>query len=110
MSDGSPPTAIVHLPGPLRDRAGRQASVRVQGVTVREIIADLDRQFPGMRFHLCEETGELRPFVNVFVEADNVRDLEGLDTPVTEGATVYVLHSVAGGDGPLRVQEGVLCR
>ncbi len=97
MGGGSSPASTVHLPGPLRGRAGRRPSVNVRGATVREIIDDLDRQFPGMRFHLCEETGELRPFVNVFVGSENVRDLQGLETPVPEGASVYVLHSVAGG-------------
>lgn len=71
--------------------------MRARGATVRALIDDLDQQFPGMRFHLCEETGALRPFVNVFVGNDNVRDLRGLDTPVVDGAAVYVLHSVAGG-------------
>ncbi len=88
---------MVHLPGPLRGRAGRRASVSAHGATVREVIDDLERQFPGMRFHLCEEAGVLRPFVNIFVGSDNVRDLQGLETPVPDGASVYVLHSVAGG-------------
>jgi molybdopterin synthase sulfur carrier subunit len=87
----------IRLPGPLRERAGRRADVQAEGATVREVIDDLERRFPGMRFRLCEETGTLRPFVNIFVDADNIRDLQGLDTPVPDGATLYVLHSVAGG-------------
>lgn len=97
MVGGSSPAATVYLPGSLRDRAGRRASVGAQGATVRAIIDDLERQFPGMRFHLCEETGALRPFVNIFVGSDNIRDLQGLDTPVPDRASIYVLHSVAGG-------------
>ncbi|MBI3997984.1 MAG: MoaD/ThiS family protein [Armatimonadetes bacterium] len=97
MVAGPSPTATINLPGPLRARAGNRASVRAQGSTVREIIDDLDRQFPGLRPQLCEETGNLRPFVNIFLERDNVRDLRGLDTPVPEGATLHVLLSVAGG-------------
>jgi molybdopterin synthase sulfur carrier subunit len=50
-----------------------------------------------MRFRLCDETGELRPFVNIFLEVCSIRDLQGLDTPLTDGATLHVLHSVAGG-------------
>ena len=64
---------------------------------MRAIIGDLDRQFPGLQSHLCEETGNLREFVNIFLENDNVRDLQGLDTPVPDGATIHVLLSVAGG-------------
>ncbi|OFX28288.1 MAG: hypothetical protein A2Z07_08665 [Armatimonadetes bacterium RBG_16_67_12] len=85
------------MPGPLRERAGGRAAIAARGATVREIIDDLERQFPGMRIRLCEETGELRPFVNIFLETENVRDLHGLATPVPEGATLHVLHSVAGG-------------
>lgn len=97
MGDGRLSAATVRLPGPLRDRAGRRASVDAQGATVRAIVDDLERQFPGMRFALCEETGNVRPFVNIFLENDNIRDLRGLDTPVPDGATLHVLLSVAGG-------------
>lgn len=98
MGDGQSSAATVRLPGPLRDRAGRRTSVGARGATVREIVDDLERQFPGMRFALCEETGNLRPFVNIFLESDNIRDLRGLETPVPEGATLHVLLSVAGGN------------
>ncbi|MGH2403297.1 MAG: MoaD/ThiS family protein [bacterium] len=97
MVDGAAAGATVHLPGPLRARAGKRPSVRAQGGTIRAIIDDVDRQFPGMRAALCEETGNLRPFVNIFVENDNVRDLRGLDTPVEGEVTLHVLLSVAGG-------------
>jgi len=104
------PTVTVHLPGPLRERAARRTSVPARGATVRDIIADLDRQYPGLRFHLCEETGELRPFVNIFIETQSVRDLQGLDSPVSDGASLYVLHSVAGGGSSLHSWGGDLCR
>ncbi len=97
MAGGPSPGVTVHLPGPLGARAGRHPSVRAGGATVRALIDDLDHQFPGLRVSLCEETGKLRPFVNIFLEGDNVRDLQGLDTPVEGGATVHVLLSVAGG-------------
>lgn len=71
--------------------------MHAQGSTVREVIADLERQFPGMLFRLCDETGELRPFVNIFIETENVRDRQGLQTSVPGGATLHILLSVAGG-------------
>ncbi|MDR7421937.1 MAG: MoaD/ThiS family protein [Armatimonadota bacterium] len=89
----------IRLPGPLRERAGQRAAVQVEAATVREALDALDRRFPGMRFCLCEETGRLRPYVNVFLETENIRDLQGLETPVPDGATLHVLHSVAGGVG-----------
>lgn len=87
----------VSLPGPLRQRVGNRASVTVAGRTIREIIDALEQDFPGLRFHLCYETGELRPYVNIFLNRENVRYMQGLDTPVPPGSRVYILQSVAGG-------------
>ncbi|HZO73919.1 MAG TPA: MoaD/ThiS family protein [Ktedonobacteraceae bacterium] len=87
----------VSLPNPLRAKVGNQASVTVKGQTVREIIDALEENFPGLRFSLCYETGDLRPFVNIFVERENIRYLQGLDTAVPPGAKIHILPSVAGG-------------
>lgn len=87
----------VSLPNPLRTKVGNQASVTVTGQTVREIIDALEENFPGLRFSLCYETGDLRPFVNIFVERENIRYLQGLDTAVPPGAKIHILPSVAGG-------------
>ncbi|HCF87036.1 MAG TPA: hypothetical protein DEV72_17775, partial [Ktedonobacter sp.] len=92
------PTVIVSFPDALRTRVGNHRSVTVAGHTVREIIDALDRDFPGLRFNLCYETGELRPYVNIFLERENIRYLQGLDTPVSAGVTLHVLQSVAGGE------------
>lgn len=87
----------VSLPGALRAKVGNSPSVTVTGNTIREIIDALERDFPGLRFSLCYETGELRPYVNVFLNRANIRYLQNLDTPVPAGAMIYVLQSVAGG-------------
>lgn len=87
----------VCLPPALRTRARDQRRVCVPSGTVRQVIAALDDAYPGLGFNLCHETGELRPYVNLFVDRENIRYLDGLDTPVAPGATVHVLHSVAGG-------------
>ena len=91
------PRARVIMPHALREKIGNRSSVTVNGRTVREIIDALDRDFPGMRFHLCHETGELRPYVNIFLNREDVRYLQILDTPVHDGATIHILQSVAGG-------------
>ncbi len=88
---------MVSLPVVLRAKTGRHGPVPVVGQTVREIISALDHDFPGLRFNLCYETGELRPFVNIFVEREHIRYLQGLDTPVSPGTKVHILASVAGG-------------
>ncbi|HEX8995078.1 MAG TPA: MoaD/ThiS family protein [Ktedonobacterales bacterium] len=88
---------LVHLPAELRDRTGQQATILLPGGSVRDIITALDAVYPGLRFNLCTEDGELRPFVNIFVNGRNVRFSAILDTPVASGSTVHILHSVAGG-------------
>lgn len=90
-------TVLVHLPAELRARTQRQSTITVPTGSVRDIILALDDAYPGLRFNLCMETGELRPFVNIFVNGRNIRFSAILDTPVTSGSTVHILHSVAGG-------------
>ena len=90
-------TVTVLLPRALAGRAGNRTRVAVAGRTVREVVDALEVAHPGMRFELCYETGELRAYVNIFLERENIRYLQGLDTPVPAGAAVYILQSVAGG-------------
>ena len=92
-------TAIVTvlLPHALATRVGDQLRVQVSGATVRDMIDGLESQCPGLRFSLCLETGELRPFVNVYVNGTHVRYLQWLDTLLPPGAVVHILPSVAGG-------------
>ena len=87
----------VWVPGELMKRTGNRRRVAAVGQTVRDVIDCLDRDFPGLGFNLRHETGELRPYVNVFLDGEDVRYLGGLDTPVGDGATVHIIHSVAGG-------------
>jgi len=87
----------VSIPAGLLYRTGSRKRVAVTGDTVRQIIDALELEHPGLRFNLCYETGELREFVNIFLESENVRHLQGLDTPVGPGSTIHIIHSVAGG-------------
>lgn len=91
------PTVQVTIPHALRSKVGHRRTVMASGYTVREILDSLEHNFPGLGFNLCYETGELRPFVNIFLEGENIRYLQGLDTPVTASATLHILPSVAGG-------------
>jgi molybdopterin synthase sulfur carrier subunit len=97
MQDSRTEYATVRIPVALRQRTRNQREVQVTGRTVREIIDALERDYPGLRFNLCHETGELRPYVNVFLGPENVRCLDGLDTRVPHGSMVHIIHSVAGG-------------
>lgn len=87
----------VRIPTPLRTVTKGVADVEADGGSVRELIEDLERRFPGIRERLCEESGEIRRFVNVFVGDEDVRFLQGLDTPLGEGTQVSIIPAVAGG-------------
>jgi sulfur-carrier protein len=97
MDSANLPGVTVFFPGALRARIGNPSSVIAAGRTICEVIDALERDFPGLRFNLCHETGELRPYVNIFLDGENIRYLQGLDTPIRNGAKLYILQSVAGG-------------
>src|ERR1700752_3375628 len=103
----SAPRVLVHLPYALRATVGNRASVTTYGPTVRAVIDALEHDYPGLRFHLCYETGELRPFVNIFLNRVHIRYLEGLDTPLPHDAVLHILPSVAGGShtNPINVNS-----
>jgi molybdopterin converting factor small subunit len=86
----------VRIPPTLREQAGGQREVAAEGDTVRDLLEDLMGRFPGLRTQLVED-GDLAPFVNVYVEGEDVRTLDGLETEVTNGSTVILLPAMAGG-------------
>lgn len=90
-------TATVRIPTTLRPMAGGKSEVTVEGDTVGEVLESLDAEHPGFADRLLDDDGNLRKFVNVFVADDDVRFLQGMDTPVAEGQTVSIIPAVAGG-------------
>lgn len=87
----------VRIPTTLRPMAAGLATVEVDGGTVGEVLGALDKSHPGFSDRLLDDQGGLRRFVNVFVADDDVRFLQGLDTPVPDGETVAIIPAVAGG-------------
>ena len=87
----------VRLPTVLRAQAGGASVVRVDGATIGEVLAKLVAEYPGMSGQVLTEDGGLHKFVNIYVDDDDVRYLQGLDTPVPDGAEVTILPAVAGG-------------
>ena len=87
----------VRIPTPLRAATGGVSEVQVDASTVREMVAALEQQHPGIRERICEDTGEIRRFVNVFVGDEDIRFLQGLETPTPEGTQVSIIPAVAGG-------------
>ena len=89
----------VRLPTILRQHAGGQASVSANGGTLGEVFEDLVRQFPGLAGQVVTHDGTLHRFVNVYVNDDDVRYLDKLETKVSDDDVVSILPAVAGGDG-----------
>jgi sulfur-carrier protein len=84
----------VFVPTPLRSYTGQQACVEAQGATVGELLADLDRRYPGMRFRMIDEQDAVRPHIRIFVNAEQVRDLGAALRPADE---VQILQALSGG-------------
>ena len=89
--------ANVRVPAMLRPTVGGERTVAAEGQTLRELIQNVDRAHPGFAGQLLEATGEQRRFVNIYVNDEDVRYLQGLETPVSEGDVISILPAVAGG-------------
>ena len=88
----------VRIPTPLRKLTNEQDIVTAnESGTLAELIDSLEVQFPGLKERLCDETGELRRFVNVYVNGEDVRFMSGLQTQISAGAEVSIVPAVAGG-------------
>jgi molybdopterin synthase sulfur carrier subunit len=89
--------AKVRIPAPLRKLTKDQAVVDCQGKTIDEILVSLEKQYPGMRERICDENGQIRRFINVFVNGEDIRFKEGAETAVVEGAEISIIPAIAGG-------------
>ncbi|MBV9024595.1 MAG: MoaD/ThiS family protein [Streptomycetaceae bacterium] len=87
----------VRIPTILRTYTGGQAEVSAEGGTLSEVIESLEKNHPGIATRVLDDAGKLRRFVNVYVNDDDVRFSEGLQTPTPDGAGVSIIPAVAGG-------------
>jgi molybdopterin converting factor small subunit len=87
----------IRIPTQLRELSGGAAEVEVEGETVGALLKNLDGVHPGFGERLFDDSGALRRFVNVFVADEDIRFLDGLDTPVSAAQTVSIVPAVAGG-------------
>jgi adenylyltransferase/sulfurtransferase len=88
---------VLRIPTPLRAYTNGQSEVSITGANISDALADLTSQYPALKPHLFNEGGELRPFVNLFVGESNIKDLQGVDTPIKEGERIMLIPSIAGG-------------
>lgn len=90
-------TIEVRIPTILRPYTGGERAVEGAGATVDTLIDDLETRFAGIKERLVDETGDVRRFVNIYVNDEDIRFTGGLDTAVSDGSTVVILPAVAGG-------------
>lgn len=90
-------SVLVRIPTPLRSLTKGAAEVQGSGDTVGDIIQDLERQFPGLRDRLVDEGGDLRRFINIYVNEEDIRFLEGAKTTLKAGDSLSIVPAIAGG-------------
>lgn len=87
----------VRVPVPMQKLTGNAAVVEAEGASVAEVLADLERRYPGFAANVQDDAGKLRRYVNIFVNDDNVRTLDGEASPVKDGDEVSIIPAIAGG-------------
>ncbi len=87
----------VRIPTPLQKLTKNQAEVQCSGTNIQEVIGQLDKQYPGIKERLCEADGKLRRFINVYVNEEDIRFLEGPDTRLKDGDDISIIPAIAGG-------------
>lgn len=89
--------ARIRIPTPLRRLTGDQRTVNAEGGTLVELVDDLERRFPGIKARIVDGDGNVHSFVNIFVDDEDVRFLQGLRTPIKQDAEVSIIPAMAGG-------------
>jgi molybdopterin converting factor small subunit len=89
--------ANVRIPTPLRKYTENQEEVAVAGGTIKEVLDGLEKNYPGIKERICDDSGAVRRFVNVFVADEDIRFLDNLDTSVQEADEISIVPAIAGG-------------
>lgn len=87
----------VRIPTPLQKFTNNQVEVFANGKNVKELIENLDKDFPGIRERICDEAGKVRKFINIYVNEEDIRFLQRDETPIKDGDDVSIIPAIAGG-------------
>ena len=88
---------VLRIPTPLRAYTNGQSNITVAGANISEALTDLTKQYPTIKPHLFNEGGDLRPFVNLFIGENNIKDMQGVNTPIKDDDKLVLIPSIAGG-------------
>lgn len=89
--------ATIRIPTPLRKLTQGKEEVSVTGATIGAVIVSLESQFPGIKERICDESGQIRRFVNIFANDEDIRFLKNLETPVKDSDEISIVPAIAGG-------------
>ena len=90
-------SVVVRIPTPLRRMTNGQEEVSVEASNLMGVLDEVDSQFPGFKERLCDSSGEVNPWINIFLNGEDVRPLQGLDTAVRAGDEVSIVPAMQGG-------------
>ncbi|MFH1784783.1 MAG: ubiquitin-like small modifier protein 1 [bacterium] len=89
----------VRIPTPLQKLTGNQGEVKIEGTNVKQLLENLETQYPGIKERICDEQGKVRRFINIYVNQEDVRFMQQDETPVKDGDEVSIIPAIAGGEG-----------
>ena len=89
---------VVRIPTPLRKMTQNEAEVEAEGNDIDSLIEDLESHYPGIKDRICDDQGEIRRFVNVYLNDEDIRFLKGKETDVKDGDEVSIIPAIAGGN------------
>lgn len=92
----------VRIPTPLQKLTNSQAEIACQATTINEMLAEIERQHPGIKERLCDAEGKLRRFVNIYVNEEDIRFLQGQDTKLKDGDDISIIPAIAGGAASIK--------
>lgn len=92
----------VRIPTPLRPLTGGKSEVEAMASNIQSMIESLNTQFPGLKDRMCDDKGEIRRFVNIYLNEEDIRFLKGKDTPLKDGDEISIVPAIAGGAHPYK--------
>lgn len=87
----------ITIPTPLRRFTADDAQIEVEAATINQVLEEMDKKYPGFKNRLCEENGQLRRFFNIYINGEDVRFMDDLETKVPDGAEVSIIPAISGG-------------
>ncbi|MCY3772439.1 MAG: MoaD/ThiS family protein [Gemmatimonadetes bacterium] len=90
-------SVTVRIPTPLRKLTGNQSEIEIDGETVESLIGNMEASYPGIKDRICDESGKVRRFINIYINEEDIRFLHGTDTAVKAGDRISIVPAIAGG-------------